>query len=137
MSAQSNLNPKQLKMFMPVDEMIDTVDKGDSRLAQTHSPREQWETEDPAYGLSLRDWKMRNIEEDTGRRDYGAGSVDDSSTWDLAAGIEKGSIPPVTVRHISDQRPPELVDGHHRLAAFEDHQFHTGQKQYVPVRWTT
>jgi hypothetical protein len=137
MSAKDNLNGEQLSMFIPVDDLVDKFHKADLpddlrheywKSGREYTPREQWETHSDDLGMPMRDWKMRDVEEFSGQETETKGVV-----WDIPKGIDEGNIPPVSVGRGGGG---QLLNGHHRLAVFEDRQHRRGT-QYVPVKWET
>lgn len=98
-SARDSLQPRQLRMFMPTQEVIDTVHKIDSPVFDDDprsAPAKQW--------AAIRPEKTNHA---------------------LTGAIQRGRpIPPIRVQHQQDHHgfefEPELWDGHHRLAAYQD-----------------
>ena len=103
-------------MFMPTEEIIDTVHKRDSALylqrREGASPRDQWEHRDSSFEAnrsSLRDEKLKDLDFDNRyKRKF------NHPSWLTA--------PPVTIVHRTGKTTmgdKDLVEGHHRLAHAE------------------
>lgn len=121
------LNPQQLAMFMPVQEVIDKVHKIDAseHVAAGRSPREQWEeplTEGMYAGSSVRDAKLSAAQ---ATRDYEqAYPPRRLAKYDIEAGARAHNVPPLRIQHVpaglyTNRDRQELWDGHHRLATLE------------------
>jgi hypothetical protein len=97
---------EQLKMFMTPQELIDTADKADTRIAAMPggpepTPREQWEHPLSGEKTSLRDERRQANAAQSGR------SFEEA--------------PPVALFHGGSSGRLRLSDGHHRLAHAEEH----------------
>lgn len=123
--SQRALNPKQLAMFMPVREVIDTVHKIDSAHNGTGAtPRQQWERPLPETSLfageSLRDAKLAATE--VNRELGGSDASPMYRGYDIDKGIAEKNLPPLRIQHFEHggNERSELWDGHHRLAKLEE-----------------
>jgi hypothetical protein len=142
MAAHHNVNPQQLRMFMPVHEVIDTVHKGDYGDYSGKTPREQWEgdlnDEDYPQGLSLRAVKLgEHFGNDPVGRNIRASHDEFNEKR-----IRRGEADPITIALVPknyritaegyrpESEEPELVDGHHRLAYHEKM-----KRSEIPVTW--
>lgn len=134
---------EQLRMFMPVDEIINTVHKGDSAHAPgggkaPWSPKDQWAKPGKQH-FSLKDIKLgaaknRGVGYDQegprdGRTGHPLGEERKLHT-EVAAGRSK----PLGI-YSRPGREPVLADGHHRLAMHEHlgHQFAAVEHRNRPV----
>lgn len=107
---------EQLRMFMPVSEIIDTVHKVDSAHPEW-TPHDQW-NKPGAQHFSLKDVKLGAAKT---KRIMGDKLGDPKSLKDEVAG---GRSKPLGI-YSRPGRQPTLADGHHRLALHEHlgHQF--------------
>jgi len=137
MAAHENVNPQQLRMFMPVREVIDTVHKGDHGDPGGRTPRQQWEEplpeddDDDYGGLSLRDVKLG---EHFGNDRIGRAQREMHDAYNTKR-IERGDAKPISIAYVpigwdATGEVQELIDGHHRLAYHEK----MGRSE-IPVQW--
>lgn len=125
MPASDHVNPKQLKLFMPAQELMNSVSDSVDRA---------WEYEDvdPDTGdtvivpeETMSDlWKIKLAESKA------RGSFQKSSLYDS---IKKEGVQ----RHVTLQTNADgsltMGQGHHRVAAAADISKRTGRQMYVPV----
>lgn len=125
MSASKHINPRQLKLFMTAQEVMDSVSDSVDRMGSytdvDHDTGEQIQV--PAETMDDL-WKQK-LSESKGGGAFGRVPLYDSIK-------EKG-----VQRHVTLQTNPDgsltMGQGHHRVAAAADIAKKTGRQMYVPV----
>lgn len=125
MAAKNHLNPKQLKLFMTPQEVMDSVSDSVDR---------SWEYTDvdPETGekVTIPEQTMDELWEDKLFESTGKRPVDEKSLYDSIK--DKGVQRHVTLQ-LNRDGSLSMGQGHHRVAAAADIAKKTGRQMYIPV----